>query len=388
MVHLPSVSLGWLVGEPEQATPPVALLDALRDTPQPLSALADAFDLSRQTVYRMVTPAIGAHLVTADDDAYCCTGLGGVIVHQFESITARSGVDAGDLAVVCDSTARLKLLRQLHAGPQTKADLARDADAPSRTTVHRASQQFHTRGWVTTTNTGALELTARGKAILETTDELTAALDIAHQYAVFLASLDTRMETIPLTGLAGARQIVETNLSTGTTESVLEELVEAGPDDVRTLQSSVSTRLADIYDPVIRSQARNQILITPRVLTSLPTEGRYSEHVRRGLTSRNVSVRVVPNEAVFPVNMAIHDTETVILGPPDTSWFIEHDEMLYTGAVVSSNPALVEWALELWEQYNEASVTISQQVIQSLLARIRTTVGRGGTSSPDAGRGD
>jgi hypothetical protein len=69
--------------------------------------------------------------------------------------------------------------------------------------------------------------------------------------------------------------------------------------------------------------------------------------------------------------MGIHDDETVVIGPPDAGKFIKQDEQLKTAAIVSSDPTLIEWAKTLWQTYDDRLISITRQMIQSILNRIR-----------------
>jgi hypothetical protein len=69
--------------------------------------------------------------------------------------------------------------------------------------------------------------------------------------------------------------------------------------------------------------------------------------------------------------MGIHDDETVVIGPPDAGKFIKQDGQLKTAAIVSSDPTLIEWAKTLWQTYDDRSISLTRQVIQSILNRIR-----------------
>lgn len=86
-----------------------------------------------------------------------------------------------------------------------------------------------------------------------------------------------------------------------------------------------------------------------------------------------MSVRVVPDIESLPVNMGIHDNQTVVIGPPDAGKFIEQDGQLKTAAIVSSDLTLIAWAKTLWQTYDDRSISLTRQVIQSILDRIQVS---------------
>jgi hypothetical protein len=69
--------------------------------------------------------------------------------------------------------------------------------------------------------------------------------------------------------------------------------------------------------------------------------------------------------------MGVHDDETVVIGPPDAGKFIEQDGRLKTAAIVSNDPTVIEWAKTLWQTYEDRSISLTRQVIQSILERIQ-----------------
>jgi predicted transcriptional regulator len=363
----------YLVGRPGGTrVPPLTLMASLETGPRSLEDLANEYGVDRATIYRTVTPAVEAHTLTTTDDGYALTGLGACLLYQYRRINETFEIDRDALALLGNSSHRRTLLRRLRRRPSRKADLVDCEGTPSRATVHRAISEFEDRGWVNRSgDTGLYSLTDAGCDVLDGFDTFETAVAHAHEYTFFLAPLDHRIADIPLDGLSNSRLVVESNLATGQTEAILKDIVEEDPKDVCTFNASVSTRLADIYDPIIRSSARVRILLTERVLYALPTQGRYTNHVRRGLQSTNVSVRVVPDVESLPVNMGIHDDETVVIGPPDAGKFIKQDGQLKTAAIVSSDPTLIEWAKTLWQTYDDRSISLTRQVIQSILNRIR-----------------
>ena len=363
----------YLVGRPGgTGMSPLSLMASLESQPRSLEDLANEYDVDRATVYRTATPAVEAHVLATSEGEYSLTGLGACLLYQYQQVCDEFDIDRELLATLTGSSHRETLMRRLRERPLRKAELTHGEGMPSRATVHRRVSEFEERDWVRrNAETGSYTLTATGRNVLDGFDTFQTAVARAHEYALFLAPLDDRIADIPLDGLANSRLIVESNLATGQTEAILKDLVEEGPKDVCTFNASVSTRLADIYDPVIRSPAQVRILLTERVLYALPTQGRYTDHVRRGLQSTNVSVRVVPDIESLPVNMGIHDNQTVVIGPPDAGKFIEIDGQLKTAAIVSSDLTLIAWAKTLWQTYDDRSISLTRQIIQSILDRIQ-----------------
>ncbi|MEF8825274.1 MAG: hypothetical protein V5A27_02885, partial [Halapricum sp.] len=280
--------------------------------------------------------------------------------------------DRDALAFIAASPHRARLLARLSETPARKADLSRGETDPSRTTVHRAVEAFIDRGWVARDPaTGQYATTADGRAVLEQYTAFETAIEQALSRAAFLRCCPPEIEDIPLDALAAARQVVNDLTAPDRTLATLEDVVDDGVTDLRAFQSHVSTRLAEIYDPVVRSDAPMEIITTDRILTQLPDDGRYSEHVRRGLRAKNVQLLVVPGLDTLPIGLAIHNDKTVVMMPAHPGYIFSDDGSLQAGMIIGTDPDLVDWANNLYETYRARARSPLQHIIQGLLSRIR-----------------
>lgn len=191
---------------------------------------------------------------------------------------------------------------------------------------------------------------------------------------MFFCCCDGHIADIPLLGLRDAEQIIDTETAPDRTMAALESLVSDGIVEFRGIQSHVSTRLADIFDPVIRSDAPVELLLTPRVFSEFPTAGRYRENVRRGLQARNVTVRVVPEIESFPFGLAIINGDTVTLGPAHVGMAFDTPEGRRSEFLICRNPVVVDWAEGVYQRYRTESRAPLEQIIQALFDRISRNV--------------
>ncbi len=351
---------------------PVTLLDTLATEPSTAETLAAAHEIDQTTVYRALDPFRRDAFNIDEDGSYALTGLGAVIRYQYHRILDAGPADRDTLAFIAASPHRARLLDRLSEAPARKADLSRGETDPSRTTVHRAVEAFLDRGWIVRDPaTGQYATTADGRAVLEQYTALETAIEQALSRAAFLRCCPPEIENIPLDALAAARQVVNDVTAPDRTLAAFEDAVDAGVTELRAFQSHVSTRLAEIYDPVVRSDAPMEIITTDRILTQLPDDGRYSEHVRRGLRAKNVTLLVVPGLDTLPIGLAIHTDDMVVMMPATPGQVPDGDGSFQAGMIVGTEPALLDWANDLYERYRAEARSPLQHDIQSLLRRIR-----------------
>jgi predicted transcriptional regulator len=114
-----------------------------------------------------------------------------------------------------------------------------------------------------------------------------------------------------------------------------------------------------------------EIIITNRTLTQLPDDGRYSEHVRRGLQAKNVTLLIIPGLDALPIGLAIHKDDMVVMMPATPGQVPDGDGSFEAGMIVGTEPELLDWANEFYERYRPEAQPPLQHVIQGLLRRIR-----------------
>jgi predicted transcriptional regulator len=354
------------------SVPPITLLDSIATDRSTAETLAARHGIDQTTVYRAFDPLHQESLISDADGAYALTGLGAVIRYQYHRILDAGPADRDALAFIAASPHRARLLARLSEAPARKADLCRRETDPSRTTVHRAVEAFLDRGWVARVPaTGQYATTADGRAVVEQYTALETAIEQALSRAAFLQCCPPEIEDIPLDALAAARQVVNDVTAPDRTLAALDDAVDAGVTELRAFQSHVSTRLAEIYDPVVRSDAPMEIITTDRILTKLPDDGRYSEHVRRGLRAKNVTLLVVPGLDTLPIGLAIHTDDMVVMMPATPGQVPDGDGSFQAGMIVGTEPGLLDWANDLYERYRAEARSPLQHVIQGLLRRIR-----------------
>lgn len=357
---------------------PLDLLVRLDTGAAKIETIAAEFDIDLTTAYRAVRPLQEWNFVTSSQEgSYETTGLGAVVRAHFEStteaITSQSRMDA--LSYLLGASSRPTILTTLSKSPADKATLANGSETPSRATVHRVIGGFGEHGLIVKQpSTGRYTLSERGKSVLAAYETLIEGVAIARRHTVFFCCCDGQIANIPLLGLRDAEQIIDVETAPDRTMAALEALVDDGITEFRGVQSHVSTRLADIFDPVIRSEAPVELLLTARVFAELPTTGRYRENVRRGLQATNVTVRVVPGIESFPFGLAIINGDTVTLGPAHVGMAFDTPEGRRSESLICRDSAVVDWAEQVYREYEAVSRAPLKQVVMALLDRISRNV--------------
>jgi predicted transcriptional regulator len=354
------------------------LLSRLDTAADKIETIASEFEIDLTTAYRAVKPLQEWNLITSSEGGiYETTGLGTVVRTHFETTieSVSSSLRMAALSYLLGASSRSMILTTLSQSPADKAMLADGPGTLSRSTIHRAISGLTEHGLIVRQQaTGRYVSTERGRSVLTAYEKLIDGVAIARRHTVFFCCCDKRIADIPVLGLRNAEQVIDLETAPDRTMAVLETLVDDGITEFRGVQSHVSTRLADIFDPVIRSDAPVELLLTPRVFTELPTTGRYRENVRRGLQATNVAVRIVPDIEAFPFGLAIINNDTVTLGPAHVGMAFDTPDGRRSESLVCRDPVIVDWAEGVYREYRTQSRAPLEQLIQILLDHISRNV--------------
>ncbi len=357
-----------LVGIQSRDPPaPIDLLESIGDEPKGQTTLHESWSITRKNVYNALEPLQEQYIIVREREKYVLTGYGVVLCNAVETVFADSPLDRSGLRFLLASNNRVTLLRELKATPARKATLANTDGLPSRTTVHRAIEGFVDKEWVTQGDGERYGLTEIGREILTTYTDLLRDIQAAESRSEFLYCCDETVADIPLDALADAEMVVDTPQTPDSSHAAFRRLAEQDPDEFRGLLSTVSNASAEVGDSIICSGTETELITPQRVLYNLPTDEPYKEHVRRGLEAQNFEFFVVPDTDIFPVGMALFDSETVYMGPANIT---QIPRGASAGTIVGSNDALVEWAETLYAEYRKQAQTPSQNILENLWQKV------------------
>ena len=367
MIETAADLVGHLAGASKNHSyTPEELLRGIEGESINAQGLADKFEISRSSVHRALDPLVDQYVLFNQNGMYSWTGLSEVYLKIFDNTLAGPSVTRPVLQFLFASPARLPLLRSIRAAPATKAELSRGDDAPSRITVYRNLSEFKDYGWITTDEEGKYVLTESGQTVLSSVNTLIKWADAAMAQAEVLYGC-REIKDLPLEPLTEAEMYLDTPDTPHSTASVARKLADPSIETLYSMCSIVSYEYADVWDPVIRSDTKIEMIITERVLRNLPTEGPYSEHVRRGLEAENLTILVDPDLEYLPVGLGIIDGEILQFGTPHHNSTKNFD---VGGMIVSEDPGLIEWGQNMYDRYRERARPPASHVIERIKQKV------------------
>lgn len=377
MTDRPRDLIAHLVGvRTDNSSVPIELLKSVRDSVTTPTDLADERSITRKTVYRALEPLADRRIVIHREGTFESTGYCAVLCHLFETRVDESAITYENIRFLSSSEYRVALLQNLQTKSKTKAELATGERSPSRATVHRAIGKFEELDWVVSAGSGEYTLTGQGEEITDSYVSLLEAVRCAEKRAAFLYCCGDAVADIPLAALADAQMYEHTPVAPDRLRTVYQELLDEDLATFRGLLSQVSLSDADIGDSIIQAGTDTELVVTKPVLYNLPTEGRYTEHVKRGLKAKNHTLLIASDYDIFPAAIAICD-DTVLIGPATAD---RVPSGVPAGVIVGSDEVLVEWATQLYDQYRSQSAPLSRHILNSLINAISENVSSGVSS--------
>jgi predicted transcriptional regulator len=326
---------------------PVAVLGALQEGPANASELARACSISPSTVATNCKPFVEAEFLTHDGE-YEFTGAGLVFFDCFEDATET--LTPGEIAALSVSEHRLPILRSIAETPGRKSDLQHRDGLPSRTTIEKAVTEFGARDWVSENITGKLSLTDAGRTAMVTYEEFFDSTEAVQATTPFLRRLGKRSPTIPIAALTDATPIEESQYHADALADAVLQLTE-GVSRSRSITGLVST-----YSPVLLQRFATILEddIEYRFLLDAETAQRvrsspYRHVVETALERPEADIRVYQEALPFGF---VTDGERIVVG----AYGSPHE---YPAGLVSTNEALVGWALDVHASYWEEAESLS-----------------------------
>lgn len=327
------------------------------------STLVDSVPATRETAYRRLNQFVDIGFVTDDgSDGFQTTRAGELAADAYRRVADR--LDEEDILFLAGTQSRQELLRQFVEAPAHKATLAADDEFPSRTTIHRATNDFEERGWVEQTADGALQATP---AAVRACDEYEW-LRVAIEQAITKADCLDRLEpwaTPPLTLLAETELVRERN---DDPYALLQAAVEAA--NIRTGSLSHVRSVTPLFDPVIFGVfgeyvdrgTQFEIVFDQQAYEQL-TQPSNLHFLAGAVVAPNVDVRIHPKPLY--TGLGLYD-DSVLLGG---STRFDRDV-----GVTSNSESAHRWATGVFEDIWAESATPTQR-LRSWLGESRPAAG-------------
>ena len=311
--------------------------------------LARRIGVTRQTAYRALDPCREAGLIRAVTAGSTLTCSGGAVLRAYEAICEE--IEQATLVQLARSDHKWWILKALDEAPARKAVLAataRQANGPSRTTVHRAIDTFVNNGYVFE-DTGAYELTDAGHHLLAAYARFKTTIAQVLDKREFLQWLPVKLESLPIEALADARVIRNTQAQPHNVLNAFTKLADANFDTFRGISTIISPTLAQSYRPALSSTARVSVVFPDDILFKLHMdrefvkEQGFGSYIRERLAAPDADLLFVPGS--LPLHLAIYDDTQVMLAPAPSTGVTD----VTASAIDSRDPRLVEWATAYFE---------------------------------------
>jgi predicted transcriptional regulator len=326
---------------------PLPVLKALQDDTISQAELADRFGLSRSTVRRILTD-LDDTLIKRTVDGYRLSGAGAVAVRTYSD--ARDSLNECLLDDLVHKSYTHSCLNILRDQPMSRGALASMSEMPSRSSVDRLIGGLDTNGIVTRTNEGTYALTETGTAAIDIYNKLIQAFEQILRVGVCLQNTAVEVKTLPAANLTDARLVVskpgEMNQTTNAILDFLSDIDETTVDHMRIFASFYNRAYVAAFVPFIKAGTHVEIVAPiEKVQKRLPSGSREVKMTRKFTKPDNLDWWLHFGEV--PCGLVVIDQDHMFIGRRDPSVAIEGN-----GAVFSSDPDIIQWGIDIFEDYN------------------------------------
>lgn len=322
----------------------MAVLAACWSSPQPVRALAEQFESSKETMYRYIRPGVERSFLESTADGYLLTGAGRVFVTAYEQCRAELGDER--FQWLSREEIRSTLLHELGELPRERPAIAADFGISSAT-AYRIVRAAETFGWVVREHGTGYRRTMAGTHALETLTTFQHACEQCSAKAPFLNRLDLGAYGFPTHRLTMTELVTataESPLAVANTNLPLALATATAPTTVRGLCRSYSPLLFEAIHARLHPETTVRITFTEPAYTELQTCSQ--REFIAGLDTRPGSEYRI-TDAPLPFSLMLYDRTALIVartGGDDTG-----------AGLVSTDPEVYDWAIQLFAHYWQAS---------------------------------
>jgi len=321
-----------------------AQLDILREiqsepvTPADLEAREV---VSRKTAHNHITVLTARGFLRKRDGRYECSAAGLILLRELEVDTEDIELEA--LATVSRSAYKSQVLRVLSVESVGQADLlGDDSESMSERRFEQIRHDFEDRGWVARDyEHGRYRLTAQGERLLTFYNELTRIVEQLLDKASFLQRLEAVGANFPAERLASARMVEASGSDRHAVVAASQELAKGDFEQLRGVVPINSQPTNDAYRPHIRGETDVEVIIDSAVHRTL-LQPQNIQYLLDWITAENTKLLIHPASLSF--GLGIFDDQKVIIAAND-------DPNDHEVAIISSDDAIVDWALDTYEAY-------------------------------------
>lgn len=322
------------------------ILKAIRDGPVTQSTLADHIGISRKTVQRLFRD-LDDCLFNKNPDGYQLNGAGAIALETFE--TTRNQLGQEMLYSLSHSPSERVCLRLLSSQAMDRTDIVSFTDI-SRNTVERLTRTFSNDRYVTSTEDGKYDLSVAGDYVITAYDKLVRSFEQIFSKAVCLQCLGIGVETLPAHALADDSTLFVTRpgQSVATRREFLQFVQEMEKDTIdhlRVFTSFSNVGLSEVLEEFVESGTDLDLVVPATLLQAYTSMDEDSLATLRELIEHeNTSYWLYRGS--LPCSLVIFDWDIANIVPPAPPNLTPP-----YGDVRSSNPIVVTWAVDLFDDY-------------------------------------
>ena len=300
--------------------------------------------MSRQTASKHLGQFtdLGLTKPSGDGNSYELTAGGKVVIDAFD--TCMQVIDREALTHLTRSPHSLNLLQRLSEYPVRAADLTGTGSNPaSRPTVRRQLRTFESQDWSRDID-GRHQITNAGIRVLEAYEELAETVEQVMEKAPWFQRLNQVRADVPVRALDDAKLYVSSPDSPGIVLAAALKLWDPRLERFRVLTSIFNPRLFTMYDLLLKLGLKGEAIVDASLYHRL-----HEEEMEHFLDDTDYDgFDIFRLDESMTLGIGIYDDEQVAIGAYNEAGGGEHIAM-----ILSSNDALVEWGIDLFNSIRE-----------------------------------
>lgn len=323
------------------------ILQALRERSAKPGELADRADVDRTPVYTALEDLEESGAIASIEGRRKMTAAGDVAVRETTSACEAVGREAiAHLASSTDNN-RFRVLEGISEG-LSRGEMVHDASYPSRSTINRAMEDFEASEWITPRPGSSV--TKEGKEVLDAYAELNRIVGIVAEKIGYLQLVDPKKTDLPIELLADGEVVQSRPNRPQRADAHLRERMLEGFGHAKMFSRYYSEAGVEIMLNAIEKGSTWESVSPLPSHNPLPDSRAEIRHFRECIAADGADWRVYPDD--LPIDLIIFDEERVLLGSDETLETTRRDAILD-----STNPELVAWAIDLFDEYHEQAST-------------------------------
>lgn len=329
----------------------LGVLQALNDlsTPADQSEVANHADVSRQVVSSHLSVFYDRGWANLREGGPKITTGGRLLLNTMENCLRT--VAHEPLSYLTRSDYPIMVLKELGRYPRRIRELGAIDDLPSQATIRRIIAGFVEQNWLETTS-GKHHITQTGTEVLQVYEELSTAIEQIIEKAPLLQRLPVDVPSILVGELSDADFCVSNPRNPASVLSTCIKLYDPNISRFRCLCSVYNPVLFQAYRGLLELGIEAEaILDWPTAVKAANSSGnRYSVD-----SKRYTNYQPLVLEDAHSLGIGLYDDRKVAIAA-----YNEVGNGTRIAMIVSSNPQLVKWVIDLYKSYRAEAIPASE----------------------------